>query len=180
MASIAKLEVEARNPEMLEKKLKDISHKIGLAAIKFYMLKHTAHKDMVFNPEESISMEGETGPYLQYALVRARRILEKAKAKPKASDFKGTTITESEERALVKKLATFPSIVERTLNDYSPHHLANYGLELASQFNKFYESIQVIRSAGDARKSRLAMVLAYAIVLHRVLWLLGIDEVERM
>ncbi len=152
---------------------KELAEKISLAAIKFFLLKYDEYKDFVFRPEESLSLEGETGPYLQYSLVRAKKILEKAKQAPKIGKLDG-----AEEFELAKKLAKFPEVVKRAAENYKPHFVANYAYELASLFSKFYESCPVV--GAEKEKERLALVQAFILVMRNCLELMGIEELDFM
>jgi arginyl-tRNA synthetase len=172
LAKMAKKEVESRH-RLNKAKVAKLSEIIGLAALKYFLLKFSAQKDFVFNPEEAISFEGETGPYLQYSAVRAKRILEKAKRSPK---FSG--ITDDVEYVLVKKLLAFKSAVSDAAERYAPHILANYAMELAQLFSAFYTRCRVVGSEYET--SRLALVKAYLTVISKCLNLLGINVPERM
>ncbi len=172
MKERAMKEIEKRNV-LSEEKLDELSHKISLAAIKFFLLKYDEYKDFTFYPEESLSLEGETGPYLQYSLVRAKKILEKIESKPKVGE-----LTEDEEFYLAKKISKFPDVVKSAAIHYKPHFVANYAFELASLFSRFYESCRVIKSEKEGE--RAALVKAFEIVMKLSLNLLGIEEVDLM
>lgn len=144
-----------------------------LGAIKYSFLKQRIGADIIYVPEESVSLEGNSGPYLQYAHARARSILAKA-------DQGTATITglEAGERSLVRKIGEYPEVVERAVTELMPHHICTYLYELAQSFNRFYEHNRVI---GDERQAiRLQLVGLYADVLHDGLGLLGIAAPERM
>lgn len=146
---------------------------ITLAAVKFALLKNAVGGDIIYNPKESVSLEGKSGPYLQYALVRARSIL--SKAQPTASS---TNNLEADERKLARKLSEYPEIFAVTREELSPHHLCNYLYELAQVFNRFYEKNRVL---GDARSDiRLFLVEKYKDVLEEGLSLLGISAPKKM
>ncbi|MCD6399046.1 MAG: arginine--tRNA ligase [Candidatus Aenigmarchaeota archaeon] len=168
-------EIKKRN-KIDDEKLAELSRKIGLAAIKFFLLKYDEHKDFVFNPEESLSFEGETGPYLQYSLVRAKKILEKSEE----YSFGNLKFSELEEFELIKKISNFPEVVENAALKYKPHLLANYSYELASLFSKFYEKCPVLQADEPFKNSRLALVWAFMQTMKNCLKLLGIDEVDMM
>jgi arginyl-tRNA synthetase len=123
--------------------------------------------------QESISLEGNSGPYLQYAHARARSILSKTKHEPKiGSKF------EPGERNLVRKLGEYSETVEQAVEELMPHHICNYLYELAQEFNRFYEKNRVI---GDVREAhRLGLVEMYAKTLQNGLALLNIPAPERM
>ncbi|MBN1923168.1 MAG: arginine--tRNA ligase [Nanoarchaeota archaeon] len=176
MSKMAGDEVKKRR----KKPDKKISELVGLAAIKYYLLKTTRHKDVVFNPEESISFEGNTGPYLLYSLVRAFKILKKNKSKL-ISIFKPSVFETGEEFKLVKDLAGFSEAVNNAEKDLSPHHLCNYAYNLAGSFNAFYDKCQVLSvEEADLKKARLLLVKAFSIVMSKVLYLLGIEPVKQM
>ncbi len=144
------------------------------AAIAYLFLKARIGGDIVFDPAESVSLEGNTGPYLQYAHARARSILRKA-------EVQGTTAVnelQPAERSLVRKLSEYAEAVERSSSDRMPHHIATYLYELCQTFNRFYEKSRVI---GDERQDfRLSLVAAYAQVLKNGLELLNIAAPEQM
>lgn len=148
---------------------------IALGAIKYSMLKSRVGGDIAFDLEQSISTEGNSGPYLQYALVRARSILRKIKdhqAPKEIDEF------DKWERKLAFKLTQMPYALEATINDFSPHHLCNYLYELAGVFNQFYENSRVI---DDPRQQVRATLLGhYELNLRLGLDLLGIEAPEQM
>lgn len=170
-------EVKERNPELNENEKYGISEKIALGALKYGMLRIDAFKNIVFDPKEIIKFEGNTGPYLQYAHVRASKILEKSdgfniRYRPKK--------LEKEEKYLLRKLLEFPEMVEKAAKEYKPNIIANYGYELAEAFNSFYHSCPVIQSGDEKREFRLTLVKAFKITLKNCLTLLGIDTPEVM
>jgi len=176
---LAKVEVEARNPSMTEHEKEALVKAIGLSAIKFAFLKFDAKKDFVFKPGESVKFDGTTGPYLQYSLVRAKKIQQKVDKKVSKPDFK--LLTDPAEIKLAKKLALFPETVENTAKAYSPHILANYSYELSQTFNEFYESVSVANAGTPAiQNARLALVQAFEIIIGNCLDLLGIEKVNQM
>ncbi len=150
---------------------------VVLGAVKYAFLKQGMGGDIIYDPEESVAIQGNSGPYLQYAHARARSILSKAKT----LDSELTTqdlILEAGERSLVRKITEFPEVVEKAVQELAPHHVATYLYELAQTFNRFYESNRVI---GDKREAvRLQLVQAYAQVLNNGLGLLNIEAPARM
>ena len=142
-----------------------------LAAVKYTFLKQRLGGDIIYNPEESVSITGNSGPYLQYAHARARSIVSKAKM---ADSYKA----DSTELQLLKKLEEFVTIVSRSVEDMMPHHIATYLFELSQIFNSFYEKERVIGSAREAERVRL--VAAYSQVLKNGLSFLGISAPESM
>lgn len=148
---------------------------VVLGAVRYSFLKNRIGGDIIYNPEESISLEGNSGPYLQYALVRARSILAKI------SDIKpATEVKELDpaERSLARAINLYPEAFALTLNDYSPHHIANYLYELAVTFNRFYENSRVI--GHERAAERAALVRAYERTLKEGLALLGMPQPEKM
>ncbi|MEM2874068.1 MAG: arginine--tRNA ligase [Candidatus Nanoarchaeia archaeon] len=178
LQNIVKIEIETRhNHEFTDKKMAELSRKISLAALKYYLLKFDPKTTMTFDPKQSIALEGDTGPYIQYALVRAKKILEKVKAKGK---IKAKLLKLPEEIALIKHIAKFPLIVEKAGQSYQPHLIAIYARELADLFNTFYEKAPVMKANKELRNARLYLVDAIRHTLQKALSLLGIEEVEVM
>ena len=172
LTAMAKKEVESRH-KLSKSKVVELSEKINLAALKYFLLKYSAHKNFTFNPKESLSFDGETGPYLQYSAVRAKRILEKSEKSPKFS-----RIEKGMEYQLIKKFMYLEDVLSKAAENLTPHSLANYAMELAQMFSEFYTKCQVIGSGYEA--SRLAIVKSYYIVISKCLYLLGIDVPEMM
>jgi len=145
----------------------------ALGAVKYAFLKHRIGADIIFDPAESVSLQGNSGPYLQYAYVRARSILQKAKPQP-------TEIGKFEEgeRSLARKISEYPEVIEKAVSELMPHHVATYLYELAQTFNRFYENSRVV---GDPRETvRLNLVESYANTLKGGLELLNIPVLEKM
>ncbi|MDB5178935.1 MAG: argS [Patescibacteria group bacterium] len=148
--------------------------KVVLGAVKYAFLKHRIGSDIVFVPEESVSLDGNSGPYLQYAHARARSVMAKTDDKPAAKlDELGVG-----ERVLARKLIEYPDVISKAVSDLMPHHVATYLYELAQAFNRFYEHNRVI---GDERQAvRLRLVGVYADVLKDGLELLGVAAPDRL
>jgi arginyl-tRNA synthetase len=146
---------------------------VTLAAVKYAFLKSRIGADVVYDPAESVALEGNSGPYLQYAHARARSILRKAESAQDSLD----NLTESE-RTLVRKITEYSEVVELAARELLPHHICTYLYELAQTFNRFYEGNRVI---GDDREAvRLQLVARYADTLKDGLNLLGITAPESM
>jgi arginyl-tRNA synthetase len=178
MQKLAVKEIGKRNRSLGKKELDKRSLQIGLAALKYFLLRMDAIKDIHFNPEESLSFEGDTGPYIQYSHARAMSILRKAGRK--AGKIGPDTLASAREIALLKQLADFPDSIQRAAKDMRPHYIAGYAFDLATRFNEFYQSVPVLRAGQKAREARLALVAATAIVLKNALELLGIEAPDRM
>ena len=171
-------EVKKRNKNLSSKKQIELANKIAVGAMLYLMLNKSNTKRIAFNLAEALSYEGNTGPYLQYALVRANKILKKAIVKPSLANL--DVLTSESEYELIKKISMFPIIIEKAAENYSPHLVANYAYDLAKQFSNFYEKCQVIKAKDKLKKARLALVSAFAQTLKNSLELLGINEVELM
>lgn len=147
---------------------------VMLGAVKYAFLKPRMGGDIVFDIQESVSLEGNSGPYLQYAHARARSILRKSEVTPAKT---ATEFTDAE-RSLLRKISQYPEVVEQATKDLSPHYICTYLYELAQVFNRFYEHNRVI---GDKREAvRISLVLAYASTLKNGLNLLNITAPEQM
>lgn len=146
-----------------------------LGAVKYAFLRHRLGADITFDVNESVQLQGNSGPYLQYAHARACSILHKS---PVASHQSSVEKLEAQERSLTRAISHFPQVAADATNEFAPSHITTYLYELAQTFNSFYESGRVI---GDERESlRLQLVETYADVLKSGLSLLGIDAPERM
>jgi arginyl-tRNA synthetase len=151
------------------------SNDIVLGAVKYAFIKQTMGPDVIYNPEESISIHGNSGPYLQYAHARAHSILHKL---DNVDPMETIDTLNPGERSLARKLSMYPEAFEAALSDYAPHHITVYLYELAQVFNRFYEHNRVI---GDPREQlRLTLVQRYAETLEAGLGLLGIAAPEQM
>lgn len=149
------------------------NHSIALAAVKYAFLKQRMGDDIIYDPKESVSLEGNSGPYLQYAHARARSILRKSTQTPAAlADLQPA------ERSLARKISEYPEVVTRAAVGLMPHHICTYLYELAQSFNRFYEHNRVV---GDEREAmRLQLVNLYAHTLKAGLQVLGITAPEQM
>jgi len=147
---------------------------VSLGAIKYAFLKNRIGGDTVYDPAQSVSLEGNSGPYIQYALIRGKSILSKTDA----SLGKEISTLEPQERKLVRKLSEFQDVYLLALNEFAPHYVCNYLFELCQVFNRFYESNRVL---GDPRsKERLRLVKTYCETLERGLDILGIKVPKSM
>lgn len=148
--------------------------KITVGAVKYAFLKQSIGGDIIYDADESVSLEGNSGPYLQYAYARAINILKKAE-RPQFDLNEVNDLTASE-RSLVRKLGEYAEIIDMAVKEYRPHYLANYLYELAQNFNRFYESSRVI---GDERQAlRLSLVKLYSDRLADGLHILGLKTLD--
>ena len=165
--------------ESVKAELKKRSEVIGIGALKFFMLKMDPVKDMTYDPEISISFEGETGPYVQYTYARICSILAKHGKKLNAKiDY--ALLKEKFEEELVRKLGGFPLIVRQAAEHYRPSVIAVYLIKLCQAFNTFYHYIPVLQAEKDVKEARLVLLDATRQVIANGLDLLGIEYVERM
>ncbi len=162
--------------EVAEKNKVTQDMRVVLAAIKYSFLKNRIGSDITYNPQESIAMEGNSGPYLQYAHARACSILSSSKLVSKEIP-KGLELQKFE-RSLARKLSQYSEIIEKSSAELAPHYICTYLYELAQNFNRFYENSRVIDD--DREATRLALVELYATKLQRGLQLLGIEAPKSM
>ncbi|MBP7708139.1 arginine--tRNA ligase [Candidatus Pacearchaeota archaeon] len=173
--NMAKEGLKQRNLELSDKELDNRSLAIALSAIKYHLLKVDPHKDIIFNPKESLDFEGNTGPYLLYAYARASSIIRKAKDSKKKVEIFDLS---KEESALLTKIGNYPEVVKKAYLELAPNLVANYSYELCQMFNEFYHASQVIGSKEEV--FRLKLIDAFRNTLKSSLNLLGIDELEEM
>lgn len=172
-----------KNTDMSEAEKQEVAHIVGLGALKYFLLKVDARKNMVFNPEESIDFNGNTGPFIQYTYARIRSILRKAQdAGIVLSEELPTGVEIStKEEEIIQRLADFRSVVEAAGEDYSPSGIANYCYELVKLYNQFYHEFQILREEDAAKRNfRLILSRNVAKVVRLGMELLGIEMPERM
>lgn len=169
--------------DMSENERNEIARIVGLGALKYFILKVDARKNMLFNPEESIDFNGNTGPFIQYTYARIRSIMRKAEAE--GFDLTNTLadnlpINEKEVQ-LIQKLNSFESVVEQAGKDYSPSGIANYCYELTKDFNQFYHEYSILNAENaEAKTLRLTLAKNVAKTIKNGMQLLGIEVPERM
>ena len=174
-------EVKTRNPDFTEQQLNATAEEIAISAIRYNMIKQDLDKIITFDVKESLSLEGDTGPYLQYAYARSQRILEKSGQDVAGSSFAFERLTHESEISLIREIAKLDLVVEDAAKSLSPKSLARYSYSLATAFNFFYEKVPVLKErVADVRMARLALVKAFGIALKNALDVLGITALERM
>lgn len=169
--------------DITEEEAQEIARIVGLGALKYFILKVDARKNMLFNPEESIDFNGNTGPFIQYTYARIRSILRKA-------NESGITIPETllnvtgiseKEIGLIQMLSEFPNVVKQAGNDYNPSCIANYCYELVKEYNQFYHDFSILREEDESKKMfRLVLSESVSKVIRTGMGLLGIEVPERM
>ena len=172
-------EVNRRYPELIEGKKKERAKSIGMAALSFFILKFNPKSDFIFNPKESISFEGETGPYIQYCYARIESIITKSKELIDLN-IKWDLIKHEKEISLVKQLIYFPEMLDSITRNYNIHLIPQYLLTLCQAFNSFYSSCQVLSDNKDLEKARLLLIRCVQIVIKVGLDILGIDALNQM
>ena len=161
----------------------EIARIVGMGALKYFILKVDARKNMLFNPEESIDFNGNTGPFIQYTYARIRSILRKAEAQniTLPASLNGNAPLNDKEIALIQKLNDFGAAVVQAGIDYSPSGIANYCYELTKEFNQFYHDYSILNAYTEAEKiTRLMIAKNVAKVIKNGMALLGIEVPERM
>ena len=161
-----------------------IARIVGMGALKYFILKVDARKNMLFNPEESIDFNGNTGPFIQYTHARIRSILRKAEAQgivlPETLDVEKGRLNEKEV-LLIQKLNDFGAAVEQAGKDYSPSGIANYCYELTKEFNQWYHDYSILGADDEqVRTTRLVLARSVAKIIRSGMSLLGIEVPERM
>ena len=164
--------------DMTEEERREIARVVGMGALKYFILKVDARKNMLFNPEESIDCNGNTGPFIQYTYARIRSILRKA---PSISSFSSTSSLSDKEIELIQKMSEFGAAVEQAGKDYSPSGIANYCYELTKVFNQFYHDFSILNEPDEQKKAvRLMIAKNVAKIIKNGMALLGIEVPERM
>jgi arginyl-tRNA synthetase len=175
-----KTEELGKTEGLSEEEKQQLFRMLGLGALKFYMLKVDPQKRMLFNPQESIDFQGDTGPFVQYAFARITSMLKAAKQLNQEIAFKSVEVSSSE-IALIKTLYNYQLEVEKAAQAYSPAIIAHYALELAKAFNRVYNDVPFLREKDDSKRSfRLFLASKTADIIQDALSLLGIDCPERM
>ena len=169
-------------PDITEAEADEIARMVGLGALKYFILKVDPRKNMLFNPEESIDFNGNTGPFIQYTYARIQSVLRKAgdEVRGERLEVKGEGLS-PKELALIQRLVDYPAAVRQAGDEFSPAVIANYAYSLACDFNSFYHDHSILNEA-DADKRALRLVLAQTVanVIKSAMSLLGIEVPNRM
>ncbi|MFX1365611.1 MAG: arginine--tRNA ligase [Promethearchaeota archaeon] len=177
--NLALEEVNKRYPELHNDEKKKRAEIIGLASVIFYLLKYSPVKGFVFKPDESISFEGETGPYIQYCYARIISIISKSEREI-TTNIKWDLLSHEKEKFLIKQLIYFPEVIDTAEKSYNIHLIPQYLLTLCQAFNSFYTSCQVISNNKDLEKARLLLIYCVKIVIKIGLDILGIETLDKM
>ena len=167
-------------PDITEDEANEIARMVGLGALKYFILKVDPRKNMLFNPEESIDFNGNTGPFVQYTYARIQSVLRKAQG---VKEFRSLEVKElsDKELALIQRLVDYPVAVRQAGDEFSPAVIANYAYSLACDFNSFYHDHSILNEADEAKRA-LRLVLAQTVskVIKSAMALLGIEVPNRM
>ena len=169
--------------DMPEQERNEVARIVGMGALKYFLLKVDARKNMLFNPEESIDFNGNTGPFIQYTYARIRSILRKAA--DMGLDYRhlpaAVPALSTKEEEIVARVAEFAAVVRQAGQDYSPSVIANYCYDLTKEYNQFYHDYSVLREEDEAKRQfRLVLSANVAKVIRLGMSLLGIEMPERM
>ncbi|MBQ1773462.1 MAG: arginine--tRNA ligase [Prevotella sp.] len=172
-----------KNADLTEEERQEIARIVGLGALKYFILKVDARKNMLFNPEESIDFNGNTGPFIQYTHARIKSIMRKA-AEQGIQEFNGAASAmklNEKEVTLIQKMNDYAAVVEQAGKDYSPSGIANYCYELTKEFNQWYHDYSVLNADDELTKqTRLLIAKNVAKIIKNGMRLLGIEVPERM
>ena len=167
--------------DMSDEERKEIARIVGMGALKYFILKVDARKNMLFNPEESIDFNGNTGPFIQYTYARIRSILRKAEAEGLVAKADADIALNEKEIALIQKMSEYGAAVAQAGKDYSPSGIANYCYELTKAFNQFYHDYSILGAeTQELKQMRLALAKNVAKTIKNGMSLLGIEVPERM
>ena len=171
-----------KNEDIPEEEAREIARKVGLGALKYFILKVDARKNMLFNPAESIDFNGNTGPFIQYTYARIQSVLRKAQSAQDNLGIQNIQVDLSEKEVeLIQKMNDFGEVVEQAGKDYSPSGIANYCYELTKVFNQFYHDFSILNEPDEQKKAvRLMLAKNVAKILSEGMGLLGIEMPERM
>ena len=158
-----------------------ILYKIGLAALKFFIVKVNPQKRMVFDPKESVELQGQTGPYIQYSYVRTKGVWQLGQKESVDLDLSKTLKSlETQEKDLILQIHEFPDLIEQAAETYDPSIIANYCYKLSKSYHKFYHDLKIVGVEPEKEAFRLKLSKSVGNVLKSAMELLGIEMPERM
>ena len=182
LTALARAEIESKNREDAVDDVDETSRKIALGALNYYLLQVSPTKDMVFNPKESISFNGNTGPYLQYTGARISSILRKyEESEEKDVPFIGELLVGEDEKELLKLVDTFPEIVEKAAMNYDPSLIAGFLYDLAKTFSHYYHDNRILNAeTKELIKARVMLCYMISVVMKNGFALIGVPFLEAM
>ena len=167
-------------PDITKEEADEIARIVGLGALKYFILKVDPRKNMLFNPEESIDFNGNTGPFIQYTYARIQSVLRKSANGQQPTANSQTPLNEKE-IALIQRLTDYPNAVKQAGDEFSPAVLCNYAYALAQEFNSFYHDYSILNEADEQKRNlRLLLSAEVAKVIKHAMALLGIEMPDRM
>ena len=152
----------------------EVRREVAVAGLKYTILRQAIGGDVIYDPTKALSFEGDSGPYLQYAVVRARAVLAKT------GGVKEVTVLPEKVETLEKLVLRFPEVIERARTEYAPHHIVTYLIELSSAFNSYYANNQIISEKDPVSAYRVALTKVFSDVMTNGLWVLGIQIPKKM
>ncbi len=175
-------EEQGKAKDMTNEEVAEVARRVGLASLKYFILKVDPRKNMVFNPEESIDFNGNTGSFIQYTYARIRSVLRKAEEQGiMLPDQFGSLSLSLKEQGLIGLIASYPEIIAEAAKSFSPAVIANYVYELVKEYNQFYHEFSILKEENtELRAFRLALSEVVARTIASGMELLGIEMVERM
>ena len=178
--SRARAIVDEKNPELEDAEKQRRAQAIGLGAVRYADLSQDRTLDYVFSWDKLLALQGNTAPYLQYAVARIRSIFRKLDLEPGQGEEEATPAATETENLLARRLLYFPSVLEQTRRELKPHHLCGYLYELATDFSSFYNADKVMVEETDVRARRILLCARTLLILETGLGLLGIETLDRM
>lgn len=166
-----------RDRDLVELEKKEICKKVSVGALKYSILKQSAKSDIIYDAEKSINFQGDSGPYLQYALARAISILSKAKQEKVKISLKKIP---SDISSFAKMMLYFPEVIQKASQELEPHVIAQYLMELASAFNHYYAETKIVDINDEFSGYKIALTQSFIVIMKNGLWLLGIPILEKM
>jgi arginyl-tRNA synthetase len=179
VVNVAKEEIKKRYKKLNNKEVDKRAEIIGLGALKFFMFKFDNKTNFTYDPEKSLSFEGETGPYCQYSYARICSILEKY-GKKIPNKFDSERLNDKKDEEIINLLWKFKEILYRASEEYKPNLIARYVLDLCQTFNEFYHSCPILKADDETKIARLNLILAVREIISICLNLLGVDVLESM
>lgn len=166
--------------EMSEAEQQELAHNVGMAALKYFILKVDPKKKMLFNPKESIDLQGNTGPFIQYTHARIRSIWRKSELKS-LPEYSVPASIHPKEKELIKLMAAYPQVIQDAAKEYSPAVVANYTYELAKTFNQFYDACDVLKEQdANLKNFRINLCVMIARTIKHAMGLIGVVVPEKM
>ncbi|MFA6551084.1 MAG: arginine--tRNA ligase, partial [Patescibacteria group bacterium] len=174
------LKIISQNGEIKKTEQEKLAEKISIAAVKYAFLKNGIDKDIAFDINESVSLSGNSGPYLLYTYARIQSIVRKSKIKNQKSKIKNSISLNKDEHQLLFKVSLFPEVTQAAAEKLDPSIIAKYLFELAQSFNDYYHRVPILKAEAGEREFKLALIGALALILKQGAELLGFETVERM